>query len=160
MSGDLDRELERLRAATEAITPEERLGDAVMLAVKGEAAEDPLASIARRTSGLDAAPEITDAILGRIQGLSIAAVSAEGRPEETAASKERSSAQRRDLVPQRQPRARTAPASWTEGVGRAGPFAIGLGLLAAAASFALFLSSQREVDQAIVSSVDTVEVLE
>ena len=135
--GDLDRELERLRAATEAITPEERLGDAVMLAVKGEAAEDPLASIARRTSGLDAAPEITDAILGRIQGLSIA--------------------QRRDLVPRRQPR---APASWTEGVGRAGPFAIGIGLLAAAASFALFLSSQREVDQAIVSSVDTVEVLE
>lgn len=138
--GDLDRELERLRAATEAITPEERLGDAVMLAVKGEAAEDPLASIARRTSGLDAAPEITDAILGRIQGLSIA--------------------QRGDLVPQRQPRGRKAPASWTEGVGRAGPFAIGIGLLAAAASFALFLSSQREVDQAIVSSVDTVEVLE
>ncbi len=138
--GDLDRELERLRAATEAITPEERLGDAVMLAVKGEAAEDPLASIARRTSGLDAAPEITDAILGRIQGLSIA--------------------QRRDLLPQRQPRGRKAPASWTEGVGRAGPFAIGIGLLAAAASFALFLSSQREVDQAIVSSMDTVEVLE
>lgn len=147
--GDLDRELERLRAATEAITPEERLGDAVMLAVKGEAAEDPLASIARRTSGLDAAPEITDAILGRIQGLSIAAVSRESHAKDAGGTAAR-----------RGGRAPAAPASWTEGVGRAGPFAIGIGLLAAAASFALFLSSQREVDQAIVSSVDTVEVLE
>ncbi len=128
--GDLERDLERLRAATETITPGEGLGDAVIRAVKGAAtSEDPLASIARRTSGLDAAPEITDAIFGRIRPLRGAV-----RPAPTP--------------------------SWAEGVGRAGPFAVGIALLAAAASFVLFLSSQREVDATIVSSVDTVEVIE
>lgn len=63
-----------------------------------------------------------------------------------------------DAVVRSLPAAR-AP-SWTDGVGRAGPVAVALAFVAAAASFALFVSSQRDVDQTIVSSVDSVEVIE
>lgn len=54
---------------------------------------------------------------------------------------------------------RAAP-SWLDGVVRGGPVAVGLAALAAAASFLLFLASQGDVDAALASSVDTVEVSE
>lgn len=139
----LTADLERLRAATDAITPDERIGDAMMEAVKGAApAGDPLAAIALATASIDAAPEIGDAIMGRIASVQIAP---KDSPHARAAGRDR---------------AHGAPASWTDGVRRAGPVAVGLALVAAAASFLFFLSSQREVDDAVVSSVDSVEVLE
>lgn len=54
---------------------------------------------------------------------------------------------------------RSSP-SWLDGVVRTGPVAVGIAALAAAASFALFLASQGDVDAALASSVDTVEVSE
>lgn len=55
--------------------------------------------------------------------------------------------------------ARRAP-SWLDHVVRTGPIAVGLAALAAAAAFALFVSSQSDVDANMASSVEAVEVLE
>jgi hypothetical protein len=57
---------------------------------------------------------------------------------------------------------RAAPArpAIGEGIVRTGRFAIGAAALAAAASVLLFFQTQRQVDEAIMASVDTVEVSE
>jgi hypothetical protein len=50
--------------------------------------------------------------------------------------------------------------SWMDGVVRSGPIALGLAVLAVAASFVLFWTSQRDVDATMATSTDAVEVLE
>jgi hypothetical protein len=54
---------------------------------------------------------------------------------------------------------RPAP-SWLDGVARSGPIALGLAVVAAAASFLIFVASERDVDAKVASSMDTVEVFE
>lgn len=62
----------------------------------------------------------------------------------------------------RRPEARAArrSGSWLDGVVRAGPVAVGLSAALAAACFALFLSSQSSLDEAVATSFDAVEVAE
>lgn len=124
---ELDRELDRLRAATEDLAPASSLTDAVAEATASAgAADDPLAGIARATADLDPGAAFTGAVMRAVSGV---------RPAR-------------------------APASWLEGVARTGPIAIGVAVVAAAASFFLFLSSEGELDATAISSFDTVEVLE
>lgn len=126
---ELDRELDRLRAATEDLAPARGLADAVVEAAAGAgvgAAGDPLAGIARATADLAPGAAFTDAVMREVSAV----------------------------------RPRRAQGSWLEGVARTGPVAIGVAVVAAAASFLLFLSSEGELDKAAVSAFDSVEVME
>ncbi|APR85001.1 Hypothetical protein A7982_10350 [Minicystis rosea] len=118
-----DDALARLRAATEALAPDEALTEAIVSAAVNDP-EDPLRALAHATRSLDATNDFTDAVMARV------------------------------------PRADVAAPSWMDGVVRTGPVALGLGVLAVAASFVLFFASQGDVDATMASSVDAVEVLE
>jgi len=54
--------------------------------------------------------------------------------------------------------AQPAPPAWLDGVVRSGPVAIGLAVVAAAASFFLFTTNQSDLDVTVASAVQTVEV--
>ena len=147
--GDLDTELERLRAATDAVGPEDGLTDAILGAVqRAGAARDPLADIAKATAAIDAPEALTSAIVARIADVKARGTDAARAPAPVIA-----------IEDARRPAPRRA-GSWMDGVTRSGPIAVGLGIVAAAASFLFFVTSQGEVDATVVSAVDTVEVLE
>lgn len=146
MSRDLDRELERLRAATDPIAPDDGLTDAILGAATKAGARDPLAEIAKATASIEAPDALVDAVLAHV-----AHVARVAKAEKSA-----------HVIPIDAAR-RAAPArapSWMDGVTRSGPIAVGLAIVAAAASFLFFVTSQGDVDATVVSSVDTVEVLE
>ncbi len=143
MSRDLDRELERLRAATDPLAPDDGLTDAILGAATKVGARDPLAEIAKATASIEAPDALVDAVLADVARVAKAEKSARVIPIDAA----------RRAAPAR-------PPSWMDGVTRSGPIAVGLAIVAAAASFLFFVTSQGDVDATIVSSVDTVEVLE
>ena len=132
---------------------------------RDEAADEIDRSLARlgaATEGLAPDPRITGAVIDAARELQpatdplarIARVTSSLDPgdaivEEIVARAERLEADAQGAAP-----------SWLDGVVRGGPVAVGLAALAAAASFLLFLASQGDVDAALASSVDTVEVSE
>ena len=131
---EIERSLARLGAATEGIAPDPRITEAILDAARdARPAGDPLAKIANATSSLDAGDVFSEAVVARAR-------------EENTASRTVSAERER--------------ASWLDGVVRTGPVAVGLAALAAAASFLLFLASQDDVEAALASSVDIVEVSE
>lgn len=142
MSGvDLERELERLRAATDAIEPDDAFTDAILRAVDAEMDRDPLADLARRTDSIDAPEAIVDAVMDRVKRADVSAS---------------------NVVPITTKSLKTKPraASWTDGVTRTGPFALGLAFAAAAAGVLFFVSTQRDADATVATAVDAVEVIE
>lgn len=149
MSGDdLERELLRLRAATDAIEPDDGLTDAIFRKLKGDVSDvsdEPLAEIARATESIDASPAIADAVMERVRD--------EGaRPVKAPSNVIPIDAEPRKMKPR-------AP-SWTDGVTRTGPFALGLAFAAAAAGVVFFVSTQRDADATVATAVDAVEVIE
>lgn len=121
-----------------------------------------LARLGAATEGLAPDPRITDAVieaardarpaadpLARIARVTSSLDPGDAIVEVVIARAERLEADARGAAP-----------SWLDGVVRSGPVAVGLAALAAAASFLLFLASQGDVDAALASSVDTVEVVE
>lgn len=142
------RALARIGAATEGITPDPQITDALLEAAREACpAEDPLAGIARATGSLDPGDAFSEAIVARAAG-------AHSSEQGGAAS-----AGARASAGRGAPAERSAT-SWLDGVVRTGPVAVGVAALAAAASFVLFLASERDVEAALASSVDTVEVSE
>ncbi|MFO0592698.1 MAG: hypothetical protein U0441_34460 [Polyangiaceae bacterium] len=147
MSGvDLERELERLRAATDAIEPDDGFTDAIFRAVKGDVSDEPLAEIARATESIDASPAIADAVMERVR-------SEAARPARGAAP----------VIPidasQKSRKTKPRAGSWTDGVTRTGPFALGLAFVAAAAGVVFFVSTQSDADATVATAVDAVEVV-
>lgn len=154
LKDEIDRELARLGAATDGLAPDPGLVDAVLEAAgAARAAGDPLAGIARATSSIDAGEALAGAVVARA-----------GREEEggpiRSTSRPTARARGDAATAVRTPGRAGGSPSWADGVVRTGPIAVGLAALAAAASFLLFLSTQREADAALVSSVDIVEVSE
>lgn len=138
---DLERELERLRAATDAIEPDDAFTDAILRAAEADADRDPLAGLAQRTESIEAPEAIVDAVMARVK-------TAETRGADVL---------RIDAKPRKnKPRA----PSWTDGVTRTGPLALGLALAAAAAGVLFFVSTQRDADATIATAVEAVEVIE
>lgn len=65
---ELDRDLARLRAATDEVAGEARMTDVILAAVSAAAEEgDALSRIARATRSLDARPEIGDAVMDHLR---------------------------------------------------------------------------------------------
>jgi hypothetical protein len=128
---EIERSLARLGAETEGIAPDPRITDALVDAAREvRPAADPLARIANATRSLDAGDAFSEAVVARA---------------------------REEAAPDGRAR---ATGSWLDGVVRSGPAAVGLAALAAAASFLLFLATQGDVEEALASSVDLVEVSE
>ncbi|HTN85505.1 MAG TPA: hypothetical protein VL242_17525 [Sorangium sp.] len=126
---DLDRDLARLAAATDRLDVDDadHRFTEAVLRAAG-AAGDPLARIARATEGLAPDAAFTEAVLRAATSAPLSA-----RP------------------------ARRARPAMADGIVRSGRAAILVTALAAAASVLFFLQTQRDVDSAIMASVDTIE---
>lgn len=127
----IERALSDISAKTRDLEPDPLITDRIVGAAKdARPAGDPLAGIARATRSLEAEDALADSIMARISTGPV-------------------SVRRAPLSP-----------SWLDGVVRTGPAAIGLAAFAAAASFLLFLWSERDINTTLASSIDTVEVSE
>lgn len=135
-STGIDHELARLAAATSDLEADPRLSEAVSSALCGVAwgAGDVDALLARAAGATaDMAPDaaLTDAVMARV-GTEAAAPAS--------------------------PRSGAEDAPIADGVARTGPWALAFAAVAAAACALLSVQTEREVDRAIVSSVEMIEV--
>lgn len=116
-----------------------------------------LERLAASTAAIDAAPEITDAVMARVKAsgpaadalaqIAAATASIDAAPEIA------------DAVMARVAGARPAP-TWIDGVVRAGPAAVIAAAMIAAASLALFFTNEGVVDATLATAADAMEVLE
>lgn len=125
-----DRDLARIAAATARIDADDRFTAAVLRAAAASAASDPLARIAAATDGLDPDAGFTDAMVSAATAAPRLLVVLPARP------------------------------AIADGIVRSGRPALVVTALAAAASVLFFLQTQRDVDSAIMASVEALEASE
>lgn len=126
---------------------------------RDETLQRSLARLGAATAEISPDERLTDAVMARLADTRAAADPLAGIARATASldSADALTGAVMARVATTRPARRPQP-SWLDGVVRSGPVAIGLAVVAAAASFLIFSANQRDLDVTVVSSVDTVEV--